>query len=202
MTAIRPDGKRRRRDHGVLFFVGGALVAFAALLVGGFVLFANDVARARPPASPQADAAVVLTGGPQRIDDAASLLERGAAGRLLISGVYEHTSGDALAERTPALRRFLECCVDIGRDARDTRGNAAETRDWVLANRFSSLIVVTAAYHMPRSLAEIAAALPGVELIPYPVNPDAREFSRWGRDPQILRILLVEYIKYLVVRLA
>lgn len=197
--AARP---RRRAGLGRVAILLASLLALAlAVFAGGFIIFAAEIARARPPASTHADAAVVLTGGPQRIDDAAALLDRGAVARLLISGVYERTSAEALAAQSPLLRRFMHCCVDIGRQARDTRGNAAETRDWVTEHGFRTLVVVTAAYHMPRSLAEIAAALPDVELVPYPVNPDARDYSRWSSDPKILRILLVEYMKYVVVRL-
>jgi hypothetical protein len=54
---------------------------------------------------------------------------------------------------------------------------------------------------MPRSLAEIADELPDVELVAYPVNPDGRDYSRWGRDAETFRLLLTEYTKYIVTRL-
>jgi uncharacterized SAM-binding protein YcdF (DUF218 family) len=180
---------------GVLALVG--LSAFA----GGFLVFADHVATARAPERPRADAVVALTGGPQRIEDAAALLGRGSGSRLLISGVNENTSGGAIAERSPQLARMMGCCIDLGREALDTRGNAQETGDWARRKGYDSLIVVTSAYHMPRSLAEIAKELPDVKLVPYPVNPEGRDYSGWRRDPDLFRLLLVEYAKYLVARI-
>ena len=54
----------------------------------------------------------------------------------------------------------FNCCVDLGYAALDTIGNADETRRWAEALHYDSLIVVTASYHMPRSLAELARAMP------------------------------------------
>ena len=53
-----------------------------------------------------------------------------------------------------AAQRF-DCCADLGFMAADTHGNAQETADWARAHRYKSLIVVTANYHMPRSLTRI-----------------------------------------------
>lgn len=175
-----------------------AIVVGLSAFAGGFLVFADHVARASAPDEPRADGIVALTGGEQRIEDAAELLQHGSGRRLLISGVNESTSADALAERSPELADALECCVDIGREARDTRGNAEETRDWARQRGYDSLIVVTSAYHMPRSLAEIGRELPGVELVPYPVNADGRDYAGWQSDPELFRLLLVEYSKYIV----
>lgn len=175
-----------------------AVSAFA----GGFVVFADRVANAPLPDEPRADGIVALTGGAQRIEDAAALLEQGSAARLLISGVNEATSAHAIAERVPYLDRMLRCCVDIGRAAQDTRGNALEAREWARRLHYDSLIVVTSAWHMPRSLAELRRALPEVTLVPYPVNPDGRDYARWKEDPDLFKLLMVEYTKYVVARFA
>jgi uncharacterized SAM-binding protein YcdF (DUF218 family) len=194
----------RGRRAGSLIWRGLALLAIVGLsaFAGGFFVFADRVANAPLPAEPRADGIVALTGGAQRIEDAASLLEQGSAARLLISGVNESTSADAIAERVPYLDRLLNCCVDIGREALDTRGNAEETRDWAMRRGYDSLIVVTSAWHMPRSLAELRRALPDVKLVPYPVNPDGRDYARWKDDPELFKLLVVEYTKYVVARLA
>jgi uncharacterized SAM-binding protein YcdF (DUF218 family) len=191
------EHRRTPRWHRIVSFcVLAGVVAFVA----GFLIFADRVARTAAPAEPRADGIVALTGGEQRIEDAAALLTHGSARRLLISGVNESTSEDALAERSPELAHALDCCVDIGREAQDTRGNAEETRDWALERGYDSLIVVTSAYHMPRSLAEIGRELPDVELVPYPVNPDNRDYAGWQSDPELFKLLLVEYTKYIVAR--
>jgi len=51
--------------------------------------------------------------------------------------------------------------------------------------------VVTAAYHMPRALTELARTLPGVTLHPLPVASPEQSI-----DPP-LRLMAEEYIKFL-----
>ena len=72
--------------------------------------------------------------------------------------------------------------------------------EWVRAHGFTSLVVVTSAYHMPRSLAELDHALPDVTKIPYPVaNPDLA-LDRWYLRPATVKLLFSEYVKYIYVR--
>jgi uncharacterized SAM-binding protein YcdF (DUF218 family) len=177
----------------------GALAA--VLLIGGFVGFAERIAKAKPPPDPRADAIVVLTGGSARIDGALQLLADRRASRLLISGVNPRVSSDDLARLVGGdLRDDLDCCVDLGHDAIDTVGNAAETRSWAKQRGFSSLIVVTSDYHMPRSMTELAGAMPDVELIPFPVSNPQLRLSDWWRDAPTLGLLAKEYGKYLYAR--
>lgn len=191
--------RRLRKTGAVRLLLVLVLIGLSAF-AGGFLVFADHVANARAPHRPHADGIVALTGGADRIEDAAALLGKGSASRLLISGVHESTTGGALAERSPQLARLMGCCVDLGREALDTRGNAEETGDWARRRGYDSLIVVTSAYHMPRSLSEIARELPDVKLVPYPVNPDGRDYAGWQRDPDLFRLLLVEYTKYILSR--
>ena len=58
--------------------------------------------------------------------------------------------------------------------------------------------MVTSDYHMPRSMTELAQAMPGKRLIPFPVtNPDLH-MSRWWRDPATFTLLVREYGKFLL----
>lgn len=194
----------RRRSSRVLWRLTGISTVAAlvvVLLVAGFLGFAEAVATATQPPDPHADAIVVLTGGSARIDGALKLLDEGRASRLLISGVNPQVTSTDLANLVGGdVRDALACCVDLGRQAIDTVGNAAETRDWVQAHGFSSLIVVTSDYHMPRSMTELASTMPAITLIPFPVsNPDLH-FSDWWRDPVTFTLLLREYGKYLVAK--
>jgi len=169
--------------------------------IGGFLVFADQVSTAVPPATPRADAIVALTGGPRRITDAVNLLASGSAGKLLISGVNQQTTVDHLQRVVPDRAAYFQCCIDIGYTARNTKGNATESRDWARSNGFRSLIVVTSAYHIPRSMAELERVMPDVDLIAYPVqNPDI-SLDDWTGDFGIFRMLLTEYVKYLVARL-
>jgi uncharacterized SAM-binding protein YcdF (DUF218 family) len=179
-----------------------AAAALGVILLGsGFVGFAERIANAKPPPDPRADAIVVLTGGSARIDGALQLLAERRASRLLISGVNPRVNSKDLARLVGGdLRDDLDCCVDLGHDAIDTVGNAAETRSWAKQRGFSSLIVVTSDYHMPRSMTELAGAMPEMELIPFPVsNPELR-LADWWRDPPTLGLLAREYGKYLLAR--
>ncbi len=195
-TASRPGLARRiRRICGLLIVV--AISAFA----GGFLVFADQVSTARPPASPSADAIVALTGGPHRLNDAVDLLAEGSARKLLISGVNEQISVEQLQRALPGSARYFQCCIDIGYEARNTRGNAAESRDWVESNGFRSLIVVTSAYHIPRSMAELGRAMPDVNLIAYPVQHPDLDLSGWSHDFATFRLLMTEYVKYILARL-
>jgi uncharacterized SAM-binding protein YcdF (DUF218 family) len=194
---------RRRKTRSLLRRTGlPALAALCAIvLVAGFFAFAESVATATQPSDPRADAIVVLTGDAERIESALALLDQGRAARLLISGVNPSvTSADIAKLVTGDLRNALDCCVDLGRQATDTIGNAAEARDWVEAHGFTSLIVVTSDYHMPRSMAELDRVMPAVALTPFPVSNPHFRFDDWWQDRATFRLLVREYGKYLVAK--
>lgn len=174
-----------------------AMGAAAALLVLGFILFATIVTRPPAPGDAHADGIVVLTGEGRRIAEGARLLSEGRAERMLISGVYKHTGKRALLKISGLPEQTFDCCVDLGYSALDTAGNADEARSWALSRRYGTLIIVTASYHMPRSLREFAAAMPAEKLVPYPVQPAGTDLTGWWHSPGTLHLLYGEYLKYL-----
>ena len=91
----------------------------------------------------------------------------------------------------------FDCCVDFGYAALDTAGNADEARTWAPARRYATLIIVTASYHMPRSLAEISLALPSAQLIPHPVVPDNFPVSYWWLSRSATRASRIRILKFL-----
>lgn len=163
----------------------------------GFALFAEAIARQQDGDPGRADAIVALTGGEDRIDEAVRLLVEGHGSRLLISGVNAKTSKDALQSQAPAPAELYDCCIDLGREARDTIGNATETQAWVEQHGFRTLIIVTSGYHMPRSIAELRRVLPGVALVPHAVVTDKLHVDRWWRHPPTARVLFREYLKFI-----
>ncbi len=177
----------------------GLALFLAGMLVGGFVLFVSMIETRQPdPANlAKADGIVVLTGARERIRQGIALLEMGKGRRLLISGVNRRTSRRALRRLVPDHERLFDCCIDIGYDARDTVGNAEETRTWAEAMRFRTLIVVTSSYHMPRGLAELRRALPEARLIAYPVVNKRVHVESWWSSPGTARLLAKEYVKFL-----
>ena len=175
----------------VLKVAGAAILAY----VVGFLIFVTNLPET-PDQVPPADGIVVLTGGGARVDKAEELLESGAARRLLISGVNTSTTKEQLKKIVHGGERF-DCCTDLGFEAADTHGNASEAAAWVAAHHYHSLIVVTANYHIRRSMAEFSADMPGVRLEAYPVDPEGIDLSQWWRNPHALRLLHAEYAKYL-----
>ncbi len=148
-----------------------------------------------------ADGIVVLTGGRDRISQSLDLLETGSAKRLLISGVHPSTSAKQIAQLNSKRMWLFDCCVDLDRKALNTIGNAEETAGWARKNQFNSLLVVTSAYHMPRALAELQDRLPDAELYPSPVYHKELDLERWYESSATTKLLLREYVKYILVRL-
>lgn len=122
------------------------------------------------PGDAKADAIVVLTGGPHRIETAIRLLLQGRARRILISGVNAQTTPADIARLHNVSASLFECCIQIEKTSRDTAGNARESARWLEQKGFSSLILVTADYHMLRSLAEFERLMPEAAITPYPVQ--------------------------------
>jgi uncharacterized SAM-binding protein YcdF (DUF218 family) len=178
-----------------------AILAGALAFAGGFVLFAQEATRASGPADPApADAIVALTGGSaERLRQGVALLEAGKGQRLLISGVDPRATDREVAAiaRAPS---GLADRIDYGRAARTTIGNAQETAAWMAEHGFSSLILVTDSYHMPRSLLELQAGLPGVRITPYRVLSPAQARRDWWADSALATRLMEEYLKLSAIR--
>jgi uncharacterized SAM-binding protein YcdF (DUF218 family) len=187
----------RRAAFGLLAAAG----LLAGLLLADFGIFVRGIVRAETGPTERADAVVALTGGAERIGDAARLLADGYGRRLLITGVHPRTSAEDIARREPRLRPLLDCCVDVDHRAMNTVGNAFETADWARRNAVASVIVVTSSWHMPRTMAELRAAAPDLRLLPFPVVTSGFEPDSWRSDLRTARLLAVEYAKYRVVML-
>ncbi len=172
-----------------------------------------------PGAPPEdAEAIVALTGGSmERLETGVRLLKEGHGERLLISGVNRDVADHELFELLGVPDDLARCCVDLGRGAEDTLGNASETAEWAHRRHFSHLILVTDDYHMPRSKAELSIALPDAEIYPrskaelsialpdaeiypYPVRTRYTDPALWRSDLAAASRLGSEYVKYLMIR--
>lgn len=175
------------------------LIAAGAFLLG-FWNFAERVRR--PPQEPaQAQAIVALTGGSlERLSTGVRLLQERKGERLLISGVNRIVTDQELFHALNVDPDLGRCCIDLGRTAEDTLGNAAETAAWARSHRFRRLILVTDDYHMPRSFAELSIAMPEAEIHPYPVRTRWTDPQLWRSDLNAATRLGAEYVKYLVIR--
>lgn len=143
-----------------------------------------------------ADAIVVLTGGKNRIAAAVDLLRQQKAKRLFISGVHKDVGWGDLAKSLEELPQELVDEITLGYVACNTKENALESRDWIEQNHFKKVILVTAKYHLARSMSEFKFVLPDVELIPYPVTP-VQFKTNWFRSAHLI---FLEYTKFLMIQ--
>jgi len=188
------------------FLLRAFLIAFAATLpiAVGFVRFVHHLPEPTTDQS-RTEAIVVLTGGGERISSALSLLETGKADRLFVSGVHPGVGvGDLLKiDRTqPSSSQpdsALAARIDLGDTAGDTFGNSVESVAWMRANKFRTMRLVTADYHMPRALIEFKMEAPDLTIVPNPIRPSAAQNTPWWRGP-MFGLLLGEYGKYLIAK--
>lgn len=173
-----------------------ALVGFLlGIWLAGFLLFLQQMPSKVEDEASRTDAIVVLTGGSERMTTGFALLEQGLADHLFVSGVHKGVDkADILRASHIEAPKDLLSRIELGHSADDTLGNAEETEAWVRDRNVRSLRLVTAAYHMPRSLWEFRRAMPGMIIIPNPVFPDRTRTGFWN----YALLLTGEYSKYAV----
>ncbi len=218
-------GRRSRGEHagrtvfrlGIFLFACGAVWAlglfwFAGSLpvrvadedrCGAVSLTAgtpDETVKAAPPDECRTDAIVVLTGGSGRLGAGLALLDADRAEKLFVSGVYRGVDVRRLLALFQRSSDGLESRLGIG-NATDTIGNAAETAKWIAGQGYSSLRLVTAAYHMPRALLEFRREMPDITLVPHPVFSKHVKQDRWWAWPGTTNLIVGEYDKYLLARL-
>ena len=177
------------------------LIAVLLLAYGfGFLWFTAQMPTEAPDDSLSTDAIVVLTGGSDRLSVALDLLSADKGQKLFVSGVYRGVDVRQLLDLSQHSPEDLSCCVVLGYEADNTRGNAVETAAWVHEQGFTSLRLVTASYHMPRSLLEFHRLMPDIEIVPHPVFPEHFKQKNWWMWPGSTSLLFTEYTKYLVAQ--
>ena len=184
----------------------GFLLMLAFLWFAGLVVFVTGLPAKVQSPEKHTDAIIVVTGGSERLAEGIRLLNHGLADKLFISGVNAGTHiTDIIATLPPQAEKpspkLIACCILAGYAADSTLGNAAETAAWMQSEGLHSLRLVTADYHMPRSLLEFRSAMPGIEIIAHPVFPDRFRRQSWWRSPGSANLLISEYDKYLVALL-
>ena len=204
MPSTRPPMPRRpwRRRR----FALPALGAVALLWLGGLIWFADTMPSEVADPSTATDAIVVLTGGSQRFDAGLALLAAGKAKKLFVSGVHQGVEiADLLhlAHRVPDVKNVagLACCIVLGHAADSTIGNALETASWMRGEGYRSLRLVTAGYHMRRSLFEFARVMPDISIVANPVFPEQVKLANWWIWPGTAALIVSEYDKYLAALL-
>jgi uncharacterized SAM-binding protein YcdF (DUF218 family) len=227
-SRVAPTGHAGRGAVGRRLLQRPRAVVLLLLLACGGVLwlyglssFIRMIPLAVTDPASRTDAIVVLTGGKDRVATGLRLLADNKAERVFVSGVHPGVdaarlisvtadaeaaetgegSSNAGENRTSGARAELLSRIDTGERARNTAGNAAESAAWLKHRGYSSLRLVTASYHIPRSLLEFRAALPGVRIVPHPVFSQPIEPGRWWRQPAMALLLIKEYNKLLLAGL-
>ena len=196
------EGGRRRRWRPLLR-LGAVALLLALAWLAGLVAFVSVIPPAADTPEARTDAIVVLTGGSERLAEGLRLLAAGRADKLFVSGVGKDVDLDSLLQELPhgailpdAAR--LACCIALGHGADNTLGNARETAAWMAGQGFHSLRLVTADYHMLRSLVEFRRAMPDIRITGHPVFPPGVMRSGWWRWPGTTFLLVGEYDKLLL----
>ena len=158
----------------------------------GFIVFAFTLGKPAAADSPPTDAAIVLTGGPGRIEHAIDILRDHRAKRLLVAGADPSVTKADIARRIKGSGKLLKCFVDLGSESVDTRSNAEEAGRWLAQRHFTSVRLITSDWHMRRARYEFHKVLGGK----YRVVTDAVR-----SEPRFLT-LFGEYNKYLLRRIA
>ncbi len=189
---------RSRRQRLILLAIALAAAILLVVWTWGLILYAEGIPSDIADPSTHTDVIVVLTGGSQRMRTGLDLLAEGKADKLFISGVHEGVEIPRLMEVAGAPETSLRDRVETGYGALNTAGNAVETEEWMRNNGFQSLRLVTASYHMPRSLLQFRHVLPDATIIPHPVFPDHVKQDKWWRWPGTARLIVGEYNKFLL----
>ena len=144
--------------------IGRLLAVVLVAWMLGFVWFA--AALPQPAGDVRTDGIIVPTGGPGRIQRGLEMLGEERAGELLVTGVSTQVRPGEFAAEFDVPMDLMECCVTLGFDAIDTRGNARETSRWVDDNGHRTLRLVTTDWHMRRAASELESTLPeGVAVV-------------------------------------
>ncbi len=184
-----------------LFFLP---VMLALVWAAGFGLYYFQIEPLPKDSGEPCEALVVLTGSAGRIESGFKLLEEGRAPRLFITGVGDDRHSEKFLEHyvpSAALRAKLEQpgVLSIDRKATSTFENAEQTKIWLQDKEYSDFCLVTAQYHMPRSLLVFQNAMPDKNWIPIAtVGWDVKPLEIFQRRV-IFEILAREYHKWLVV---
>src|SRR5574337_240537 len=168
-------------------------LALAAYLFLDFTAGIKAVS-AGPVDQGDADAIVVLTGGMGRVEEGLSLLRKGKAGLLVLSGVHADADLDSIFLNH--LDRSERPKIVLEKRSGSTFENAVEVRRFMEERGLKSMVLITSAYHMKRAEYIFRKIMPpDIRIEPYRVSTPNFDEERWwhGRG---LMLLLIEFLKF------
>lgn len=189
-------------------FLFSLLMLMAIAWSSALVWFVHSMPRSSVSPSIKTEAIVVLTGGQGRVERGFEMLAQGAAPLLYISGVGQHvTVAEMLVEHaSEKTRRRIaatasESEIVLDHVARSTVSNADQSAGFLHARGITSIRLITASYHMKRSIHEFRAASPEMVILADAVFPAGFRRDEWWQHENTRRLVFSEFYKYGVVRL-
>ena len=146
-----------------------SLISLFLLYLIGFAVFMTNLAQ-QPlrPIEKDVDAIVVFTGSSGRIETGFDYLKN-FSGPLLISGVHPSVDLTQL-NGADLLKKAQYQRITLDYTARTTRENVTVTANWAKENNFNKVGIITASFHMPRSMMLFKQQVPNLNVSPYPSN--------------------------------
>ena len=179
--------------HRILY----TAIFLVAVWAAGFVFFLQKLPAADNTPTNRADAVVVYTGGGGRIKAGMNILATSPVQHLLISGVHQDVTRQRMQDLWDGDKDRFACCVDIGRLAESTEGNANELQTWAGVNNYESFVLVTSDYHMPRALLVTRTTMPSADIKPFAVRSEIINDDKMPTNSRALQKLAIEYTKFL-----
>ncbi len=181
--------------------VAPLLLLIVIIWLKGFFAFIDAIPSHQSTINSKVDAIIILTGGSERIGYAINLLRENEAEHLFISGVGSDATLETIInhndEITIALDDPLLEKISLGYEAEDTKGNAKESARWIKENNYQSILLVTANYHLPRSLLEFKNTLPELKIVNAPIISSNVKLTNWWNYPSSAKLLVYEYNKFI-----
>lgn len=181
------------------------LLTFLALLwIGGLAWFISKLPKEPLSDEVKVEALVVLTGGKGRIEHGLAMLADNVAPVLFISGVESRVTEEKILHdnTTTTVREHIRDTggeIVIDRIAHSTVSNADQTAAFLRKRNIHRIRLITADYHMLRSVHEFHAAMPELEIIQDPVFPEGFQRENWWKDMNTRHLMLSEFYKYIAV---
>ncbi len=151
-------------------------------------------------------ALVVLTGGEDRVEYGLTMLADGMAPVLFISGVgAKATEEEMLSSHATAnvRERIYEAGAEIilDHEAKSTVSNADQAANFIRKRGITTIRLITANYHMKRSMREFRNAIPEITILADPVFPSGFRRDEWWQHENTRRLVFSEFHKYFAVLL-
>jgi uncharacterized SAM-binding protein YcdF (DUF218 family) len=187
-------------------FILSVLMLSAILWSAALAWFVHTMPAQNDVADTNVGALVVLTGGEDRVEYGLTMLADGMAPVLFISGVgAKATEEEMLSSHATAnvRERIYEAGAEIilDHEAKSTVSNADQAANFIRKRGITTIRLITANYHMKRSMREFRNAIPEITILADPVFPSGFRRDEWWQHENTRRLVFSEFHKYFAVLL-